>query len=430
MITTIRDAIAVILGGGRGTRLYPLTRYRAKPAVPIAGKFRLVDIPISNCLHSGLDRIFVLTQFNSASLNRHIVQTYRFDSFSKGYIQILAAQQTLRNADWYQGTADAVRQNLRRLMDTPCKYVLILAGDHLYKMDYQKIVQEHEQNNADITVTVLPVEREEVSELGILKTSIDGRITDFVEKPQGDDEIKRLEIEEAAFQKRGIESHGRSHVASMGIYLFNKDVLFECLENEEIIDFGKDVIPDSIGEKRVYGSFFDGYWRDVGTIKSFYQANLELTHIVPEFDFYDEDMQVYTHPRFLPGTKVNGCLVQSSILCEGSVLTDCEIRNSIVGVRSIIHSGAEMHNSVMMGADYYDSAIANQCSVDSEGPLLGVGRESVIKNAIIDKNARIGCNVRILNEKGIVEADGDGYCIREGIVVVHKDAVIKDYTII
>jgi glucose-1-phosphate adenylyltransferase len=423
-------AIAVILGGGEGRRLYPLTKYRAKPAVPIAGKFRLIDIPVSNCLHSGLSRIFVLTQFNSTSLHRHIVRTYRFDSFSSGYVQILAAQQTLSSVEWYQGTADAVRQNLRRFVETPCDHVLVLAGDHLYSMNYQKMIQEHVEKKADITVAVLPVEKDQVKEFGILKTRTDGRITDFIEKPQKEDQIHTMSIDESAFQEHGVRSHGRSHVASMGIYVFNKDILVECLQDEALVDFGKDVIPASIGVKSLYAHFFDGYWQDVGTIRSFYEANLKLTQMVPEFDFYSESTQVYTHPRFLPGSRINSCMVQSAILCEGSILTECEIRNSIIGVRSIVRSGAEIHNSVIMGADYYDTDEQHHIANADRLPPIGIGRGTVIRNAIVDKNARIGCNVRIINRQGIEEYDDQNYSIRDRIVVIHKDAVLPDNTVI
>jgi len=418
------DIIAVILGGGRGDRLYPLTKDRAKPAVPIAGKFRLVDIPVSNCLHADIDRIFVLTQFNSTSLNRHIVQTYRFDIFSNGYVQILAAQQTLENADWYQGTADAVRQNLRRFLDMNSKYILILSGDQLYRMDYKKMLQEHIDNKAEITVAVLPVGRDQVKEFGILKTDSDGRITEFKEKPQTEEDISSMEIKKELLEQHEIDPGDRSHVASMGIYIFNTDVLKDTLGDR--IDFGIHVIPDALNSRRVYAHYFDGYWRDVGTIRSFYEANLELTNIVPPFDFYDEHFLIYTRPRFLPGSKINSCMVTSSILCEGAIMTDAIIKSSVIGVRSIINSGAVIENSVIMGADKYDK-IKDSCD---ELTLMGIGRGSVIRNAIVDKNARIGCNVRIFNEGGLTKFDSDNYSIREGIVIIHKNATIPDNTVI
>jgi glucose-1-phosphate adenylyltransferase len=419
------DIIAVILGGGRGERLYPLTKDRAKPAVPIAGKFRLVDIPISNCIHASIDRIFVLTQFNSTSLNRHIVRAYHFDMFSSGYVQILAAQQTLESADWYQGTADAVRQNLRRFLDVGSKYILILSGDQLYRMDYHKMLQKHIDTNAEITVAVLPVERDQVKEFGILKTESDGKIVEFMEKPQEEEHISSMEIENGILEQYGIDSSGRSHVASMGIYIFNTDILKDVLG--EKMDFGKHIIPEALKTKRVYAHYFDGYWRDVGTIRSFYETNLELTKLIPPFDFYDEEGLIYTRPRFLPGSKINSCMVESSILCEGSIMTECMIKKSVIGVRSIINSGAVIENSVMMGADLYDRA-KDQCNAPNM--LMGVGRGSVIRNAIVDKNARIGCNVRILNEQRLTTLDADNYSIREGIVVIHKNAVIPDNTVI
>jgi len=422
--------IAVILGGGKGTRLYPLTKYRAKPAVPIAGKFRLIDVPISNCLHSDIERIFVLTQFNSASLTRHIAQTYRFDAFSRGYVQILAAQQTLDSADWYQGTADAVRQNLRRFEETPCDHIIVLAGDHLYQMDYEKMIQEHIHKGAEVTVAVLPLERDQVKEFGILKTDPDGRVTEFMEKPQENGEIDALEIDEKAFQQRGIYALGKSHVASMGIYVFDKSVLIECLRDENMVDFGKDVIPSAIGTREIYAHFFDGYWRDVGTVESFFQAHMELTRTSPEFDFYGEDVPIYTHPRFLPGSKINSCIVQASVLCEGSIMTECEIRSSIIGVRSIIRSGAEITSSIIMGADRYED-LQDDCSIDMHGlPAIGIGRGSIIRNTIIDMNARIGRNVKIASQDNREDYDAASYTIRDNIVVVHKNAVIADNTVI
>lgn len=421
---TREDVIAVILGGGRGERLYPLTKDRAKPAVPIAGKFRLIDIPISNCIHAEINRIFVLTQFNSTSLNRHIVRTYHFDMFSNGYIQILAAQQTLESTDWYQGTADAVRQNIRRFLDIGSKYILILSGDQLYRMNYNEMLQKHIDNNAEITVAVLPVDRDQVKELGILKTEYDGRIVEFKEKPQTDEEIASIEIKDGTLEQYGIDSKGRSHVASMGIYIFNSNILKDAIGDK--LDFGKHIIPEAIKTRRVYAYYFDGYWRDVGTIRSFYETNLELTKLIPPFDFYDEKQLIYTRPRFLPGSKINSCMVESSILCEGSIMTECIIKNSVIGVRSIINSGAVIENSIIMGADLYDR-VKDQCS---SATLIGIGRGSIIRNAIIDKNARIGCNVNIVNEKGLTKFDGDNYSIRDGIVVVHKNAVIPDDTII
>lgn len=424
------NVIAVILGGGRGTRLYPLTRHRAKPAVPIAGKFRLIDIPISNCLHSEIDRIFVLTQFNSTSLNRHIAQTYRFDAFSHGYVQILAAQQTQDNMDWYQGTADAVRQNLSRLVDTSCDYILILPGDHLYRMDYRRMLRDHVEKDADITVAATPMRRDQVREFGVIKANSDRKITEFVEKPQGESEIRGLSMDNATFHRHGIKPLGRSHAVSMGIYVFSRELLIQCLEDESSVDFGKHVIPGSIETRDVYVHFFDGYWRDVGTVRSFYEANMELTQMVPELDLYNESAQMYTHPRFLPGSKINSCFVESSILCEGSIMTECEIRNSIIGVRSVVRPGAEIRNSVIMGADYYESTEERLANAKKGIPPIGIGGGSAIRNAIVDKNARIGCNVEIVNQYERRDYDGTDFSIREGIVIIHKNAVIPDNTVI
>ena len=426
----MENVIAVILGGGRGARLYPLTKNRAKPAVPIAGKFRLIDIPISNCLHSDVCRIFVLTQFNSTSLNRHVTRAYRFDDFSGGYVQILAAQQTQENMDWYQGTADAVRQNLRRFEEAPCKYVLILAGDHLYRMDYREMIRKHIEKGADITAAVLPVRRDQVKELGILKINQDDRITYFMEKPQEESEIETMAIEEAIFEQHSIRIHERSHIASMGIYVFNKDVLVECFKNKSMVDFGEHVIPNTIKTGKVYGHLFDGYWRDVGTIRSFYEANLELTQIVPKFDFYNEPVQVYTRPRFLPGSKINSCVIQSSILCDGSIITGCEIQNSIIGVRSVIRSGARIFSSIVMGADYYESIEDQQIKAEKGLPPIGVGEGSIVQNAIIDQNVSIGRNVRIVNQHGRKNYDAPEFSIRDGIIVVHKNAELPDNTVI
>ncbi len=426
----MKYVLTFIMAGGKGERLYPLTKDRAKPAVPIAGKFRLIDVPISNCLHSDIDRIFVLTQFSAASLTKHIAQTYRFDAFSNGYVQILAAQQTLENMDWYQGTADAVRHNLRRFAEISCDHIIVLAGDHLYKMDYQEMIQEHIERGAEITVAVLPLERDQVKEFGILKTDPDGSVTEFMEKPQEEREINAMEINGETFKQRGIQALGKSHVASMGIYVFDKRVLIECLEDKSMVDFGKNVIPSAIGTRRIYAHFFDGYWRDVGTVGSFFQAHLELTRTVPEFDFYNESAPIYTHPRFLPGTKINSSIVHSSILCEGSIITECEIRSSIIGVRSIVCSGVEIVHSFIMGADQYEIT-EDGCALTLDGiPPIGIGRGSIIRNTIVDKNARIGRNVRIVNQQQLEEHDDSAYTIRDGIVVVHKDAVIPDNTVI
>lgn len=426
------NVIAVILGGGRGARLFPLTRDRAKPSVPIAGKFRLVDIPISNCLHSGLDRIYVLTQFNSVSLNRHIAQAYRFDSYRRGFVQILAAQQTLMGDEWYQGTADAVKHNQPYILNPrfPDEYILILAGDHLYRMDYRKMLTVHTETEADITVSVIPVSKEVTSGLGILQTDAKGRITDFVEKPQTEEELQKLRVEPDVFTARGIESKGREYIASMGIYIFNRNVIQEVLKDDTNVDFGKNIIPKSIAKRTVSAYFFDGYWEDIGTIRSFYSANIALTDVSPEFNFYDEQAPIYTNRRHLPSTKVNSSSIRSSILAEGSIIDDSELDRTIVGIRSIISNGSRIYQSVLMGADFYESDALRAQNAKAGIPNVGIGEKCLIQNAIIDKNARIGDNAVIANTKNLDSFDADNYYIRDGIVIVPKDATIPPDTVI
>ena len=426
------NVVAVILGGGRGTRLFPLTRDRAKPSVPIAGKFRLVDIPISNCLHSKLEKIYVLTQFNSVSLNRHVAQTYRFDTYRRGFVQILAAQQTLMGEDWYQGTADAVRHNEPYILNPRFKddHVLILAGDHLYRMDYQKMLAVHAESGADITVSVIPVQKEVTSGLGILQADANGRIVNFVEKPQTEAELQQLRVAPEVFTSRGVEAQGREYIASMGIYVFNREVLREVLQDESNVDFGKDIIPMSIQERDVFAYFFDGYWEDIGTIRAFYSANIALTNTTPAFDFYDEHAPIYTNRRHLPSTKVNNSSVRSSILAEGSIIDDSEIDRTIVGIRSIISGGSRIYQSILMGADFYEPEVDRSGNPESGIPHVGIGQNCLIQNAIIDKNARIGDNSVLVNRDGIDNQDGENYYIRDGIVIVPKDATIPPETVI
>ena len=426
------NVIAVILGGGRGTRLFPLTRDRAKPSVPIAGKFRLVDIPISNCFHSGLERIYVLTQFNSVSLNRHIAQTYRFDTYRRGFVQILAAQQTLTGEEWYQGTADAVKHNEPYILNPRFQddYVLILAGDHLYRMDYRKMLKVHTESNAAITVSVIPVRKEDTGGLGILQADANGRIVDFVEKPQTEEELQRLRVDPEVFTSRDIEPDGREYIASMGIYIFNREVLQEILQDESNMDFGRDIIPQSILTRPVSAYFFDGYWEDIGTIRSFYSANIALTDTAPSFNFYDEQAPIYTNRRHLPSTKVNSSSVRSSILAEGSIIDDSELDRTIVGIRSIISSGSRIYQSVIMGADYYESDASRAENKRLGVPKVGIGRNCLIQNAIIDKNARIGDNSVLVNRDEVDNYDGDNYYIRDGIVIVPKDATILPDTVV
>jgi glucose-1-phosphate adenylyltransferase len=423
------EVVTIILAGGQGSRLYPLTQSRSKPAVPIAGRFRLIDIPISNCLHSDYRKIYILTQFSAESLHRHIFLTYRFSMFSKDFVTILSAQQTLENTDWYQGTADAVRQNLGYVLPYG-DLVLVLSGDHLYRMDYQKFVDFHIKNKADITISVVPVERANAHQFGIMKVDNKSRIITFNEKPKDPKVLDDLEAPEKLLEKHNFKSMDKRHLASMGIYIFNKDVLIDLLENNTYEDFGREIIPHAISNKKVYGYFFNGYWEDIGTIKAFFEVQMDLTSFLPKFNFYDEDRPIFTHPRFLPGAKIINANIERSILCEGSIINPSHIKESIVGIRSIIGNDSSLEQVVMMGADLIetlDEKIQNQ----QKGiPQIGIGNNCRIYRAILDKNARIGNNVRIVNERGVDNEDADNYSIRDGIVVVPKNAIVPDNTVI
>lgn len=418
----MKDVVAVVLGGGRGTRLYPLTQWRSKPAVPLAGKYRLVDVPISNCINSGLRHIFVLSQFQSASLNRHVARTYRFDPFTAGFVEILAAEQTESSMDWYQGTADAVRKQLHRFLRHGVEHILILSGDQLYVMDFAQVLKQHTETGADITIAVTPVSERDASEFGILQVDRAARIVDFVEKPRDAEVLRRLALGEDELRRRSL-ALDRRYLASMGIYLFKPRVLVECLEDQRRVDFGKEVIPFAIQNYFVRAFFFPGYWEDIGTIRTFYAANLELAGENPPINLFDEERPIYTRPRFLPGSRVSACEIRNSILCEGSQLEAAVVDECVIGIRSIVRRGAKLRRVVMMGADYYEDGAAGQIP-------LGVGENCVIENAIIDKNARIGPGVRIVNEGQIKNADGANFFIRDGIVIVPKNAVVPPGTVI
>jgi glucose-1-phosphate adenylyltransferase len=417
----MNDALAVILGGGRGTRLFPLTLKRSKPAMPIGGKYRLIDIPISNCLNSNLRRIFVLTQYNSESLNKHVSLTYNFDNFSPGFVTILAAEQTEERSDWFQGTADAVRQTRRHFRSHASREVLILSGDQLYQMDFRTMQQTHRESGADATVGVIPVPAEQTSGFGILKVDGQGRIVHFEEKP-GPERLGDLESE--------IPGHGRAWLASMGIYMFDLEALDTAVEDPGLVDFGKHVIPWAIDRMHVHAHFFDGYWEDVGTIRSYYQANLDLCEELPPFDFYDASRPVYTHPRFLPPNKVEDCTLQRALLSEGCIVMGAEIERSVIGVRSRVGRGARIRESLVLGADYYETLKEIEETRVNGVPSIGIGEDTVVERAIIDKNSRVGRDVRIVNEAGIQEADGDGYYVRDGIVIIPKGGVVPDGTVI
>jgi glucose-1-phosphate adenylyltransferase len=420
----MRDVLVIILGGGQGTRLFPLTRMRSKPAVPIGGKYRLIDIPVSNCLHADLRRIFVLTQFNSASLNRHIAETYRLDLFSEGFVDILAAEQTPENSNWFQGTADAVRRALRHFADYAARYYLILAGDHLYRMDFSELVAAHVERRADITIAAQPVTPADAPGMGIFRFDREGRIAAFEEKPSPERlaAIGSSVPEDATFMTPDTD---RPFVASMGIYVFTREVLLEVLTGSHV-DFGREVIPAALGRYEVRPWIFRGYWADVGTIASFYDANMMLTRRGAPFSFYDPARPIYTRPRFLPASRFSGCTVRDAIIAEGCFLDSCTIEESVVGIRTRIDRGARITRSVLLGADYYeDTAFIRQ---RDRMPALGIGRDTVLDRVIVDKNARIGDGARLVNARGLDHADGDGWFIRNGIVVVPKGATIAPGT--
>jgi len=416
---TTQRTLAIVMGGGAGTRLFPLTKDRAKPAVPLGGKYRIVDIPISNCLNSGLRSIYVLTQFNSMSLHRHIQASYKFDNFSRSFIDILAAQQTPEGSQWYQGTADAVRQNMRYFLERPFDYYLILSGDQLYRMDFRALLHQHIQSGADITLATKPVHRNQVSEFGIMQSGVDRRIVRFVEKPVDDAVLREMKISPELLRAIGSSEDEELFQASMGIYVFNRDVLVKCLENN-LVDFGKHIIPNSIKDRHVSAFIFKGYWEDIGTIRAFYEANLDLTDLVPEYSFFDSEAAIYTHPRFLPGSKINGAALRQAIISDGCIISDAHLERCVVGIRSIIQSGATIRNSIVMGADYFEQ----DRHTDSGRPPIGIGRNCVIDRAIIDKNARIADGAVITPEGKPANFDADNYFIRDGIVVVPKNATI------
>jgi glucose-1-phosphate adenylyltransferase len=416
----MNDVLTLILGGGRGARLFPLTQMRSKPAVPIGGKYRLIDIPISNCLHAGLKRMFVLTQFNSASLNRHIAQTYRLDVFSDGFVEILAAEQTPESSNWFQGTADAVRRAARHFAGYDADNYLILAGDHLYRMDFNDLIESHIEGSADITIAAQPVTAADATQMGIFLFDLDGQIVGFEEKPNA---ARLAEIGSSA--PRGAVVGGTSaekpFVASMGIYVFSRDVLLETL-TQPGIDFGKEIIPKALGKYRVHPYVFRGYWADVGTIDAFYDANIQLTRRGSAFNFFHPRSPIYTHPRFLPGTRSYDCRIDSSIIAEGCYLDACSVRESVIGIRTHVHPGSTIARSILLGADFYEEEL------ESNSIPLGIGRDVVLDRVIVDKNARIGDGVRLVNEAGVQEADGDGYYIRNGIIIVPKGARIQPGT--
>ena len=424
--------LAVILGGGAGTRLFPLTQQRSKPAVPLGGKYRLVDIAISNCINSDVFRMFVLTQYNSASLNRHIAQTYRFSQFSNGFAEVLAAEQTPDSPQWFQGTADAVRQVLPHIRDWGIDTLLILSGDHLYRMDYRHFLQKHYDTNADVTVSVIPAIPQTASEFGLLKTDNTGRIVEFKEKPK-ELELESMRVDTTALGLSPEEAMARPYLASMGIYVFKYPQLEELLEYDQSwVDFGREIIPAAINSMQVQAYVFDGYWEDIGTIGAFYRANLDLTSKIPKFNLFDAEAPVYTRARYLPPSKIEDSQIADAILSDGCIINGAQISSSVIGLRSRISKGVKMEASFMMGADFYQTLEEMRDDLKLPQPRIGIGEGTIVRRAIVDKNARIGAGARLLNEAGVMEADGEGgsYFIRDGIIIIPKNATIRDGTVI
>ncbi|MCX6967069.1 MAG: glucose-1-phosphate adenylyltransferase [Verrucomicrobia bacterium] len=420
------STLAIIMGGGAGTRLFPLTKDRSKPAVPLGGKYRIVDIPISNCINSDLRHIYVLTQFNSASLHRHIASAFKFDRFSRAFVEILAAQQTPSGSHWYQGTADAVRQNLQNFLNRPYEYYVILSGDQLYRMDFRDLLRQHIEEKADISIATIPVERSAAADLGIMHTDASRQITRFVEKPKDPELLESLRIPADLLAQLDKHPDEELYQASMGIYIFNRQALIEALDND-LVDFGKHIIPRSIEKYKVQSYIFQGYWEDIGTIRSFFDANLALTNTNPPFSFFDTTRPVYTHARFLPASKIQGATIRKAIISDGCVISDAQIERSVIGIRSFINSGTTVRHSILMGNDFFDADLAQR---DHSGMELGIGRNCVIDHAIIDKNARIGDGVTITPEGKPEHFDGPNFYIRDGIVIVPKNATIPAGTCI
>jgi len=424
----MRNIITLVLGGGQGTRLYPLTKFRSKPAVPVAGKYRLIDIPLSNCINSGLNRIYVLTQFNSVSLHRHIRSTYAFDVFDRGFVEILAAQQTLDNADWYQGTADAVRQNLRYVEEPGIDYVLILSGDQLYRMNFRDMIASHEAAGGDVTIAAVPVHSRDAAGLGIMRLDDSGRVVGFLEKPRTEEELAHVRTDPAWIDARGIPSRGRDCLASMGIYLFNRDTLIDVLRKTDYQDFGKEVFPATIRSRRVQVHLFDGYWEDIGTIKSFYEANLRLASPQAPFALASADAPIYSRARFLPPTRIEGATIVNSLVADGCTIeAGAVIENSVIGLRCQIARDVHIRDAVLMGNDYYEAPAAIALQKANASPPLGVGPGTRIQGAIIDKNCRIGRNVQVVNRRGVETSEETPYgLIRDGILVMPKNTTLPD----
>lgn len=424
-----KHIVAAIMGGGKGVRLFPLTQGRCKPAVPIGGRYRLIDIPISNCINSGINKIFVLTQFNTASLHRHIERTYRFDSFSEGYCAIMAAEQTLENSDWYQGTADAVRQNLRYILSSEPELVIILSGDQLYRMDFSELIKFHKERQAEVTICVHPVSRELAPSLGLMHLDENLRIIQFVEKPKQASVLDEMRVDPKALERCGFQSDSnRLYMANMGIYVFNAAALRNALEDRSQVDFGKEVIPSNIAKLRMAAYPFAGFWEDIGTIKAFYDVNMDLTRRPPPFSFFDPQAPIYTRPRFLPPTKIENCTIVSSLVSEGGFIEDCKINRCLLSDRSIVREGAILRDVYMMGSDDMEGRLEREENVKLGRPDIGIGGGTIIEGAIIDKGARIGERVKIRRQTGKPDRDGPCYYIRDGITIIPRRAIVPNGT--
>jgi glucose-1-phosphate adenylyltransferase len=424
------NVVAVILGGGAGSRLFPLTRERSKPAVPLGGKYRLIDVPVSNCINSSITHIFVLTQFNSASLNRHISRTYRFSRFSTGFVEVLAAEQTKENLNWFQGTADAVRQILPHLRDFEADTLLILSGDHLYRMDYRHFLERHYSTNADLTISVVPCGPAEAGEFGLLKIDETGEIVEFREKPKGD-ELDAMRVDTSRIGLPPEEAAAKPFLASMGIYVFNHQRLVDLLRTDHSwVDFGREIIPAAIEKFRVQAHLFNGYWEDIGTIRALYEANLDLAAPLPKFNFFDTTAPIYTNSRYLPPSKIHNCQIDNSMVSEGCILNGVTAVNSIIGLRSRIDGGTRIEKSIVMGSDYFESLDEMRQNIESQIPHIGIGENTMVGGCIVDKNVRIGKNVRLINKNGIENFDEPNgrYYIRDKIIIVPKNSTIPDGT--
>jgi glucose-1-phosphate adenylyltransferase len=428
----MKEVLSLILGGGRGTRLYPLTRHRSKPAVPVAGKYRLIDIPISNCINSGFNRVYVLTQFLSVSLHRHIANTYKFDPFSRGFVEVLAAQQTNESMDWYQGTADAIRQQIRYVQEDTCDDILVLSGDQLYRMDFRQLHQTHRETGADATIAVLTVPKEMTPELGLARIDESGKVTGFVEKPKSDDLLVPLRLAPEWLRQRGVHDPTKQYLANMGIYLFKRQVLLDMLSAEPLAtDFGKEVFPRGVKTHKIMAHIFDGYWEDLGTVRAYHEANLALAGANPPFDFHSPEGVIYTRMRNLPASRIDGATLEHCLISDGCVIQPgAQLQRCVIGVRSSIGRDVRLKDTVVIGSDRYETDAERAANEGRGIPPLNIGQGTVVEGAIVDKDCRIGRNVRIVNRRGVEDEEGPNYVIRDGVIVIPRGTVVPDGTVI